>query len=393
MRIVQTVFGVFHSFDLARELHRRGHLQTIYSTWPWRRLQREAIPHDLVKTFPWIHTPEFLLNRARLLPRWLEDHTGYSNALAFDEYTLRRIGECDALVAISGSALKTGRRVQQRGARFICDRGSSHQRFQEELISDEYRRWNVGRPVSDPRDTAREEEIYATADAITVPSTFARESFLATGTPPDKVELIPYGVNLSRFEQTGTPPADRFEVVFVGSVSLRKGIPYLLRAFAALRHPAKRLRIVGAVSAELRPLLAALPKDDVEFLGALPQPMLKDILSTSHLFVLPSIEDGFGVVIGQAMACGCPALTSTNTGGPDIVTDGVDGFIVPVRDVAGMTERMERLAADPALQRRMSVAALERVKHLGGWQTYGDRWEAFLQRETVAKAKGSAEAL
>ncbi len=382
MRIVQTVFGVFHSFDLARELDRRGHLQTIYSTWPWRRLQREGISHECVRTFPWIHTPEFLLNRARLLPRWLEDHTGYANALAFDEYTLRRVRDCDALVAISGSALKTGRKVQQSGGKFICDRGSSHQRFQEEIIRDEYARWKVGRPVSDPRDTAREEEIYSTADAITVPSTFARESFLATGTPPEKVELIPYGVNLSRFEQVAIPPTDRFEVVFVGSVSLRKGIPYLLQAFAALKHPAKRLRIVGAISAELKPLLASLPIDGVEFLGALPQPMLKGILSTSHLFVLPSIEDGFGVVIGQAMACGCPALTSTNTGGPDIITDGVDGFIVPVRAVAAMTDRMEQLAGDPALQQRMSAAALERVKHLGGWQAYGDLWEVFLKRQT-----------
>ncbi len=384
MRIVQTVFGVFHSFDLARELDRRGHLQTIYSTWPWRRLQREGIPHDRVRTFPWIHTPEFLLNRARVLPRWLEDHTGYANALAFDEYTLRRVRDCDALVSLSGSSLKTGRMVQQGGGKFICDRGSSHQRFQEEILREEYDRWKVRRPVSDPRDTAREEEIYSTADAITVPSTFARDSFIAAGTPPHKVELIPYGVNLSRFEQVATPPADRFEVVFVGSVSLRKGTPYLLKAFAALKVASKRLRIVGAVSSELKPLLASLPTEQVEFLGALPQPMLKEIFSTSHLFVLPSIEDGFGVVIGQAMACGCPALTSTNTGGPDIITDGVDGFIVPVRDVSAMTERMERLAADAALQQRMSAAALERVQHLGGWQTYGDRWETFLKQQTGA---------
>ncbi len=382
MRIVQTVFGVFHSFDLARELDRRGHLSTIYSTWPWRRVRREGIPQSRVRTFPWIHTPEFLLNRARLLPRWLEDHTGYANALAFDEYTLRSIGDCDALVAISGSSLKTGRKVQQNGAKFICDRGSSHQRFQEEIIRNEYTRWKVARPVSDPRDTAREEEIYYAADAITVPSTFALNSFLATGTPAEKLELIPYGVNLSRFEPVTIPPTNRFEVVFVGSVSLRKGVPYLLQAFAALKHHNKRLRIVGSLSPELKPLLDALPTGDVEFLGALPQPRLKEILSSSHLFVLPSIEDGFGVVIGQAMACGCPALTSTNTGGPDIITDGVDGYIVPIRDVLSMTDRMESLAADPGLQRRLSTAALARVQHLGGWQMYGELWENLLKRQT-----------
>ncbi len=382
MRIDQTVFGVFHSFDLARELFRRGHLNTIYSTWPWRRLEREQIPRNHVQTFPWIHTPEFLLNRARLLPRWLQDQTGYANALVFDEYTSRHVGECDALIAISGSALKTGRLVQQRGGKFICDRGSSHQRFQEETILEEYRRWGVKRSVSDPRDTAREEEIYAAADVITVPSTFAQTSFLAMGTAAEKVRLLPYGVNLSRFQQVDKPAADRFEVVFVGSASLRKGIPYLLLAFARVQHPAKRLRIVGTVAAELRPLLASLPTDGVEFLGSLPQTALPAILSTSHLFVLPSIEDGFGVVLGQAMACGCPIMASTNTGGVDLCTEDVEGHIVPIRAVDIMAERMQRLADQPEIQHRMSLAALERVRHLGGWTDYGDRWEDLLRTLT-----------
>jgi len=383
MRIVQTAFGVFHSFDLARELHRRNHLQKIYSTWPWRRVQREGIPQSLVETFPWIHTPEFLLSRAGLLPRWLEDQTGYANALAFDEYTLRRIPGCDALIALSGSALKTGRLVQRRGGRFICDRGSSHQRFQERILAEEYRRWGVDAPVSDPRDTVREEKIYAEADAITVPSTFALRSFLEMGVPESKLHLIPYGVRLERFRPVLQPPPDSFQVVFVGGVGLRKGVPYLLQAFAQLKHPRKRLRIVGAISREFRPVLASLPVEHVEFLGMVPQTDLPAILSSSHLFVLPSVEDGFGVVLGQAMASGCPVMASTNTGGLDLCDDGVEGFIVPVRDVAAMTERLERLAQDAALQQRMRDAALARVGRLGGWNDYGDRWETLLLELTA----------
>jgi len=65
-------------------------------------------------------------------------------------------------------------------------------------------------------------------------------------------------------------------------------------------------------------------------------------------------------VQGQALACGCPVLASTNTGGEDLFTDGVEGFIVPVRDVEALTEKMQLLADDPALQARMSEAALRR---------------------------------
>ncbi len=393
MRIVQTVFGVFHSFDLARELNRRGHLERIYSTWPWHRLKRENLSREQVDTFPWIHTPEFLLGRYGMLPDWLADQTGYANALAFDEYVFRRVPDCDALIAISGSSLKTGKRVQERGGVFLCDRGSSHQRYQEQLISEEYRRWGVDRRVSDPRDTAREEAIYDCADRITVPSTFALESFVEMGVAREKLALIPYGVRLERFQQVALPSSNVFEVVFVGSVSLRKGVPYLLEAFARLRHPAKRLRVVGAVASEMRALLAGLPTAHVEFLGPQPQANLPAILSSSHLFVLPSIEDGFGVVLGQAMACGCPVLASTNCGGPDIVLPGENGFLAAIRDVAAMAGAMQQLADDPALQHRMSSAALERVRKMGGWDAYGNTWEALLlQTQRTGAAPSGAVA-
>ena len=385
MRVVQTVFGVFHAFDLARELHRRGHLERIFSTWPWQRLRREGLPRECVGTFPWIHAPEFLLGRYGMLPDWLADQTGYANALAFDEYTRRRVPECDALIAISGSSLKTGQMVQQRGGVFVCDRGSSHQRYQENLIAEEYRRWGVDRRVSDPRDTVREEEIYDKADLITVPSTFALESFVEMGVARDKLRRIPYGVRLDRFQPVLRPPGDSFQIIFVGGISLRKGFPYLLQAFDRLRHSRKRLRVVGSVQPEMRAVLANLPTEHVKFLGLLPQAELPALLSSSHLFVLPSIEEGLALVQGQAMASGCPVLASTNTGAADLLTDGNEGFIVPIRDVDALAARMQQVADDPALQQRMRAAALARVRQLGGWSDYGSQWERLLQELTSAK--------
>ena len=385
MKIVQAVFGVFHHFELARELDRRGHLEKIYSTWPWQRLKREGLPREKVETFPWLHTTEYLLNRACLNPRWLSDHLGYTTALSFDRWTDRRIPACDAFVAISGAGLRTGVRVQQRGGIFICDRGSTHQRYQEQIVAEEYRRWGVSRPISDPRDIAREEEIYQTANAITVPSRAAARSFVQMGVPAEKIHVIPYGVRLENFRRTVEPPDGRFEVLFAGSAGLRKGVPYLLEAFAALRHPAKRLRFAGTVHPDIQSVLGRLPREDVEFLGSVTQPRLAELMSSSHVMVLPSIEEGLALVQGQALACGCPVLCSTNTGGEDLFTDGVEGFIVPIRDAAALTDRMQQLADDPALQQRMSQAALDRVRALGGWGQYGDEWERLLKTLTSKK--------
>jgi len=386
MRVSQAVWGVFHHFELARELDRRGHLDTVFSTWPWTRLKREGLPHSKVQTFPWLHTPLTVLNRIGTLPVWLDDELGYQNALRFDDWTARRIGRIDALIALSGAALKTGRMLQQRGGVFICDRGSTHHSYQAAIVAGEFQRWGLDPPRTDSRDTVREETIYDVADAITVPSSFSRRSFIEMGVPAEKVHTIPYGVRLEAFARIADPRTDTFNVLFAGHVSLRKGIPYLLEAFAKLNHPAKRLRIAGSMAPEIKQLLTRLPHQSVEFLGSVPQADLPKIMSESHVLVLPSIEDGFGLVMSQAMACGCPVIASTNTGGEDLFADGVEGFIVPIRDVDALANRMQRLMDDPDLQRRMSEAALARVRYLGGWTQYGDQWESLLQRLTGSKA-------
>jgi starch synthase len=382
MKVTQAVFGVFHHFELAHQLHRRNHLQKIYSTWPWARLKREGLPHALVNCFPLLHTTDYLLNRTRFYPDRISSKIASWNALAFDRWTNRIITPCDAFIAISGAGLLTGRKIQSTGGIFICDRGSTHQRFQENVIAEEYERWDIPHPLAKPHITIREEEIYATADAITVPSSVARRSFIQMGIAPEKIHVIPYGVRLDHFTPTGRPPQDSFEVLFAGHVSLRKGIPYLLQAFARLKHPNKRLTIVGAVQNDIRALLATLPTDNVVFTGSLPQPQLAKKMSASHLLVLPSIEEGLALVQGQAMACGCPILATTATGAEDLFSDGQQGFIVPDRDVDALTQKMQLIADDPTLQRSLSEAALLRVKTLGGWDAYGDTWDQLLHQLT-----------
>ncbi len=382
MKVTQAVFGVFHHFELAHQMRRRNHLQKLYSTWPWVRLKREGLPHSFVSCFPLLHTTDYLLNRAGLHSQRLSSRMRSLTALSFDRWTNRQIEPCDAFIAISGAGLLTGRKVQANGGVFICDRGSTHQRYQENVLADEYRRWNLPQPLSKPHITVREEEIYATANAITVPSSVARRSFLQMGIAPEKVHTIPYGVRLDQFTRTEAPPQNSFEVLFAGQVSLRKGIPYLLQAFARLKHPRKHLTIVGAVQDDIRGLLSTLPSENVVFTGPLPQPQLAKKMSASHLLVLPSIEEGLALVQGQALACGCPVLATTATGAEDLFTDGEQGFIVPDRDVDALTEKMQQIADDPVLQCRLSEAAMLRVKSLGGWDDYGETWDRLLHQLT-----------
>ena len=384
MRVSQAVFGVFHHFELAHQLRRYDYLDTVYSTYPWQRLQRERFPHEYVQTFPWIHGSLAVLARFGLYPSPWTESLDYWNALAFDKWITSRVARSkthlDALIAISGAGLAAGGLIQSRGGKYICDRGSTHARYRGRVMQEEYDRWNIPLETEDIRDTEREEHQYAIADAITVPSNFAARSFIAEGVPAEKIKIIPYGVRLDAFRPVATPPPDEFQVIFIGQISLHKGIPYLLEAFARLRHPRKRLRLIGSVLREMKPVLAKLPTEHVEMLGYVPKKQLLEYLSRSHVLVLPSIDEGFGMVQGEAMACGCPVLATSNSGAENLFTDGVEGFIVPPRDAIAITERMQRLADDPTLQQRMSAAALDRVQHLGGWNDYGDRWAQLLQQ-------------
>jgi glycosyltransferase involved in cell wall biosynthesis len=132
---------------------------------------------------------------------------------------------------------------------------------------------------------------------------------------------------------------------------------------------------VGAPSASLIEALTTrgLWPEDAIVLGHMPQTELKKVMSRSHVLVLPSLEEGLAMVMAQAMACACPVVASNHTGAEDLMTDGVEGFIVPVRDVEALTEKLQQLADKPILRDSMSEKALQKVQKIGGWHDYGDK--------------------
>ena len=375
MRIVLSTPGKFHTFDLARELHARGALTGIFTGYPRFKLRNEGVPQELIRSFPWVVSSYMAFPWKHRLPHVVLRQWEYLNASTTGSWVARNLPECDLYVGLSGAAIPAGNKAHQLGAKYICDRGSAHIRAQDQLLSEEHERWGMPFHGIDPRIIAREEAEYAEADRITVPSTFAFRSFVEQGIPAGKLRLLPYGVNVSRFEPVAEPATGRFDVLFVGGMSLRKGIQYLVQAYQKIIHPAKSLTFVGAPSANLIAVLKAhrLWSSDARVPGHMPQTELKNVMSRSHVLVLPSIEDGFGLVMAQAMACGCPVIASRNTGGEDLFDDGREGYIVPIRDVDALAGRLQHLADHPEARTAMGQLALQRVLNLGGWRDYGDK--------------------
>jgi len=386
MQVVLSTSGRFHTFDLARQLHKRGNLKTVFSGYPLFKLRREGLPRELVKTFPWLHAPIMYLN-----PRsgWLKREWAWQDSIWFDRFVAANLPECDVFHGLSGSALRSGTIAKKRGAQYICDRGSSHIRFQDEILREEYKMQGLAYPGIDPRVVDAEEAEYDLADAITVPSHFAKDTFAGNGVNREKLHVIPYGVELTRFCPVASPPEGEFRVLFAGKISVRKGIRYLLEAYEGLLHPGKKLILAGGIEDTIEPSLRKLRhRQDILFMGHLQQRQLSKVMSESHVLVLPSVEDGFGLVQAQAMACGCPVIASTNTGASDLFLSELEGFVVPIRNSDAIQYRLQRLADNPQLQFSMSRRALDRVAALGGWDCYGDAineaFQAVLNRRAVA---------
>jgi glycosyltransferase involved in cell wall biosynthesis len=373
MKVAVSTVGKFHTFDLARELHARGALAGIFTGYPHFKLRNEGLPQALIHTFPWVHGAYMAFPWKHRLPRFAIQQWENINAITFGAWAARNLPACDLYVGLSGSTLPAGKKAQARGARYVCDRGSSHIRVQDQLLREEHDLWGLPFSGIDPRAIAREEAEYEAADCITVPSGFVLRSFLSQGVPFEKIRLLPYGVNLSRFQPVAEPAAGRFDVLFVGGMSFQKGVQYLVQAYEKIVHPAKSLTFVGAPSPKLMALLEArgLWPSDARVLGHIPQTELKSLMSRSHVMVLPSIQEGFGMVLAQAMACGCPVIASRNTGGEDLFSDGQEGFIVPIRDVDSLAARLQQLADHPDIRATMGQRALKRVQGMGGWRDYG----------------------
>jgi len=291
----------------------------------------------------------------------------------YSKWVANNLPECDVFIGISGTGLHAGRLAKSRGAAYIMDRGSSQIRFQNELLKEEYLKWKIPFVADNQWLIENEEAEAQEASLITVPSNFVRDSFIKTGTNPGKLRVVPYGVNLSEFYANDTPKEGCFRILFVGNFCIRKGVPYLLEAFKQFKHPNKELVVLGSVSAELKSMIDKYRNLNIQFLGTVARSEVKNYMSSAHVMVLPSLEEGLALVQAQALACGCPVIATPNTGSENLFTDRIEGLIVEARNVNQLVDSFTLLADNPDLRNEMSKNGLLKVKGMGGWKTYGEQ--------------------
>jgi alpha-maltose-1-phosphate synthase len=211
------------------------------------------------------------------------------------------------------------------------------------------------------------------ADFILASSDYVRDSILPFGVSPDRIIPMPFGVDLSLFAPAADTPVPPFKILFAGHIGLRKGVWYLLEAVRQADIPDLQVVLLGNIEGDGQWLRKY--EDLYVHIRHTPRQEIPAIFADAHIYVFPSLHEGSTVSIYEAMASGLPVVTTPNAG--SVVRDGKDGFIVPVRDIDAIRDRIERLYRDPGLRAGMGRNGVARAAEYS-WDAYSRRIGAAL---------------
>jgi glycosyltransferase involved in cell wall biosynthesis len=209
--------------------------------------------------------------------------------------------------------------------------------------------------------------VFRSAAEVTVISTPLIERVRRLGQSRGHVSVLPMPLSAERF-RLGTATRDEGRLLFVGRLIERKGPEYAIRALAELRRQGREARLTlvgeGADRSKLETLVEALGLSGfVQFAGALPHAAVAERYRSASVLLMPAVTDwkgeqeGFGMVLVEAMASGLPVVATRSGGIPDVVTDGATGLLVPERDATALAAATARLLDDPSLAVRLARAA------------------------------------
>ena len=373
MNVTLSVLGRFWAFYLAKELQRHGCLERLITSYPKFETVKYGVPRERICSLVvneilnrgWLKAPAMLKRRY---------NAQYLVHELFDRRAARNLPRRTEIWAgWSSHSLNTLRRAKELGAKTVLQHGSSHIVCQDLILREEYDRLGLkGLEFAHPKIIEKELLEYQEADFISIPSLYVKETFLQRGVPAAKLLHVPYGVDLSNFYPI--PKVDKcFRVIHCGNLSLRKGVHYLLQAFSELKLPDAELWLIGKVTDELGPFLKRYASPSVILKGTFPERELHKYFSQGSVFCLASIEEGLAMVQPMAMACGLPLIITTNTGGADLLREGREGFILPIRDVAALKEKILYCYENPEEARRMGEAGRRRAGAGYTWADHGDK--------------------
>jgi len=285
-------------------------------------------------------------------------------------------GKIDAIYAYEDCAMRTFERAKETGG-ITCfyDLPIVHYKTAKEILGKEVELFpafqNCLATVNEPAwkiiKKLKELEL---ADLIFVPSNFVKQSIIDIGVPAEKIKVNVFGAPIEYFkpmEKTDTT----FRSIFVGGIGPRKGVHYIIQAWKELNLPNAELLLVGV---DLFPdgwLKEHIEGATIRFVPSVPHHQLNSYYASADVFVFPSLAEGLALVQLEAMACGLPIISTPNAGAEDIVEDGINGFLIPIRNIEALKEKIQYLYTHPDEKIIMGKAARKTAERYT-WKRYQD---------------------
>jgi len=293
----------------------------------------------------------------------------------FGEHVVKHgLPGASGVYGFNGASLEIFRFAKQKGITCILEQTLAPRRIEKKLLNEEINRWPEWQPgltFEDESDhdllAERETAEWTLADVIIGGSSFVTDGLHSLGVDSEKCKVVPYGVEAERFSFTKKNRSSELNILFIGEVGLRKGVPYLLEVLRHLNSRRIKARLVGPVV--ISPRILADYSRWCEVVGPMSRSHIQEFYQWADIFVFPSICEGSATVIYEALASGLPVITTPNTG--SVVRDSLDGFVVPIRDIEAIKEKIVIVQENNTLL-KMSEAAKGRAQEFT-WERYSQR--------------------
>ncbi len=373
-------------FAVPRSFHAHGALERFYvDFWVPAQLARHAqplkratrlfgrthpgLPEDLVDARSLRSLVEQAVIRARgRIKRPSIDET-YAGFVAYgsgfarwvaDRLQRRELTSQHALFTFSCAALETLEFARTHGITTVVDQMDPGQIGYQEVVLENERwpGWALDAPMPPQLFFDRLQAEWSAADYVLVNSGYSKRCLVAQGVPANKLLEVPL---VYEEPPSQTPPAARdskgLRVLWLAHLNLRKGLPYLFEAARLLERTGTTFTVAGLPHVTDYALRQA--PSNVRLIGHVPRDVGRELRARHDVFVFPTLSDGFGITQLEAMASGLPVIATPNCG--DVVHDGVNGFIVPVRSGEAIAEALTTLHNDRERFEAMSAAARKRA--------------------------------
>jgi glycosyltransferase involved in cell wall biosynthesis len=386
LRVAVAQIGARRHYAVPVALYRAGKLEAFHTDWcanrgvtsliaglggcrPFgsrlRRLQDRRVP-DLPAEMIHPHTLHAVrmaaLRRTRRMPNdgyWEQANATFGRAVVREGF-----GDATAVYAFNAAAVEIFAAARDQGLMTILDQTMAPWAYVQQLLDEERRRWpDWSLPASEGTRTERlaerEAREWELADLVICGSQFVVDAIRDCGGPEEKCRVVPYGYDAPQTAVTREERSDGpLRVLFVGTVDLRKGVPYLLEAARRIDRSSAQFRMVGPIQvseAAVRQL-----SERIEVCGPQPRSQVMEHYQWADILVLPTLAEGSANVCFEALANGVPVVTTPSAG--SVVRNRVDGWIIPPRSAEAIVTCIKEAHRAPEELFQMSACARTRAQ-------------------------------